>query len=58
VQTFSGLKAAPSVRQVNKLSGLGCVRRSSASQSIKAVLNPMDDPILKEALKVKLNILS
>ncbi|KAG0561300.1 hypothetical protein KC19_9G053200 [Ceratodon purpureus] len=48
--TFNGLKAAPSVRRVNKVSGVGCVR-NSASQSIKAVMNPMDDPIVKEAIK-------
>lgn len=58
VQAFNGLRAAPSVRQVNKLSGVGCVRRSSALQSIKAIMNPMDDPILKEAMKVRLEILT
>ncbi|XP_024403502.1 UPF0426 protein At1g28150, chloroplastic isoform X2 [Physcomitrium patens] len=47
---FCGLRAAPCVRHT-KVFRLGCGKKSPASQSIKAVLNPLDDPILKEAMK-------
>lgn len=56
VQAFCGLRAAPCVRHT-KVFRLGCGKKSPASQSIKAVLNPLDDPILKEAMKVRLDIL-
>lgn len=57
-QAFSGLRASPSVRQVDKPSAVGFVRKSSGVQSIKAVMNPLDDPIVKEAMKVRLAILT
>lgn len=51
LQAFNGLRAAPSVQQV-KPHALVHVRRRNSVQPVKALMNPADDPILKEALKV------
>jgi hypothetical protein len=51
LQAFNGLRSAPSVQQV-KPQALVHGRRRNSVQPVKALLNPADDPILKEALKV------
>lgn len=51
LQAFNGLRAAPSVQQV-KPRALVHGRKRNSVQPVKALMNPADDPILKEALKV------
>lgn len=53
VQAFNGLRAAASVQQV-KPGQMMYAQRSNKSQTVQALFSPGEDPILGEAMKVRL----